>query len=820
MQTDHFWSSPDSLHILNSAPDVIWCFSLRRRCYTYINNSVMEVCGISREVLMKNYRALLNLIHPEDLLGSGFLIKSSPHNTWLKREFRILHPNGETRWLLDRFYITKHEQDLLVHGITSNITQLKLQAYQEAQQAAGVSSTSESNHAERRLQQRLQFESEVARLAMQMIDSEQLDSTIQKLLSFMGKITGACRSYVFLIRADSPEIMDNTHEWCAEGVESMQSLLQNLRCASFPWLINKLQQQHIVSISNVEQLPDQAAAERRILLEQKIKSLLLVSIVGKQLIGFMGFDNVRKERSDWLPQDVINLSSIASTIGNAVERHRIATRLQKSEARYRSLVESIKEIVFQTDLAGHWTLLNPAWSSITGFSVRESLGKYFLDYVHPIDQVRSLEYFDALVNRRIDSYRHELLYRKKNLSPIWIEVFAQGVFDDGGNMIGTAGTLTDITQKKASEELKQQNLLEQERQNFLHSILMNADALIVVADINGQLRFTNINFNLCFGELAHETDNAKLWLKLANRNFSQLIKCLPFSCETSTLISKQRRRIISWNFSTFSLEAQATLIGVGFDITNRRESEMSLYQAMKMVTLGEMATGMAHELNQPLNGIRLTCHNLERLVKQNNTTDKEKILHKIERIQSYVERSAGIINHMRIFGRRGEAHVTAFDPLLAVHGALSLVGWQMRQSDIAVNIVASPATGQVLAEQSRLEQVLLNLLINARDAIVKFSEKSFSDYKGKIHIELSHHSEQWVCISLCDNGGGIEPALLDRIFEPFFTTKPVGKGTGLGLSLSYGIIRDFNGDLSVHNTPEGACFMIMLPAAADAGKVS
>jgi len=134
------------------------------------------------------------------------------------------------------------------------------------------------------------------------------------------------------------------------------------------------------------------------------------------------------------------------------ERKQVETALRESEQKYRSVIENVKEVIFQTDTAGLWTFLNPAWTEITGFTLDESIGTHFLNYVHPEDQQHHLELFASLIQREKDYYRQEIRYLTKSGDFHWIEVFCQLTFDVDDNIIGTEGTLDDITERKQIEE--------------------------------------------------------------------------------------------------------------------------------------------------------------------------------------------------------------------------------------------------------------------------------------------------------------------------------------------------------------------------------
>lgn len=243
--------------------------------------------------------------------------------------------------------------------------------------------------------------------------------------------------------------------------------------------------------------------------------------------------------------------------------------------------------------------------------------------------------------------------------------------------------------------------------------------------------------------------------------------------------------------------------GTGHDVTQRREMEIQLIQASKMATLGEMATGMAHELNQPLNVIRMAAANIGRKAAKGEADDAY-LTDKVTKITQNVDRAAAIIDHMRIFGRK-EVAVEDVDPRAVVRESLGMIGQQLGLAGIEVSAVLPDACPTVRANTVQLEQVLLNLLANARDALVAGDAAD-----KRIVVEVAP-APAAVVISVRDNGGGVPVALKDRIFEPFFTTKEAGQGTGLGLSISYGIVKEFGGTLTVDNVGDGAAFAVTLP---------
>lgn len=253
------------------------------------------------------------------------------------------------------------------------------------------------------------------------------------------------------------------------------------------------------------------------------------------------------------------------------------------------------------------------------------------------------------------------------------------------------------------------------------------------------------------------------------------------------------------------------------DITKRLMTEQQLIQASKMATLGEMATGIAHELNQPLSVIKTASSFLIRKVRRRLPIREEILQTMAEEIDGHVDRASRIINHLREFGRKADVKKEKIHVNDALTSALELFSQQLKLRDIEVAADFQPDLPPVLGDANRLEQVFVNLLINARDAIEENVERHAGENIDKRISLTTRRDGDYVTIEVRDTGTGIPKPILEKIYEPFFTTKRVGKGTGLGLSISYGIVQDYDGSIRVETEEnKGANFIIRFPACEDA----
>ena len=236
-----------------------------------------------------------------------------------------------------------------------------------------------------------------------------------------------------------------------------------------------------------------------------------------------------------------------------------------------------------------------------------------------------------------------------------------------------------------------------------------------------------------------------------------------------------------------------------------RDKQEQLVQAGKLAILGELTTGVAHELNNPLNNIGLFVGNAIDLIELGGT-DSEQIVRELRQATQQVRKATEIISHLRTFGRAAPVRREPIPLRQVIERALSLMQQQLRLREIEVTVDLGREEPVVVGNPIQLEQVFINLLTNARDAMADSPRKAIriSSSVGPAMVE----------VAFADTGDGIPPGLERRIFDPFFTTKDVGKGTGLGLSITYGIINEHGGMISVVSPPgEGATFLIQLPLA-------
>jgi PAS domain S-box-containing protein len=251
-----------------------------------------------------------------------------------------------------------------------------------------------------------------------------------------------------------------------------------------------------------------------------------------------------------------------------------------------------------------------------------------------------------------------------------------------------------------------------------------------------------------------------------------------------------------------------------------KNTQERMAQVSKLIALGELAAGMSHELNQPLTGIRGFAQELLDILTHTKRPKRSQLKELSSDIIHNADKMAALLSHLRDFARKEKTHFQATKQELenivlkdAIDRVLKLFKKQLVLHNTEFDISVIPEDLSVLARSHPLEQVLINLIANSRDAIC---EKQAQDpkHRGRIQIE-SFEKENHVFLRVRDNGPGIPPNVSSRIFDPFFSTKEQGKGLGLGLSISFSIVHNFGGELSLESShSEGSSFLVKLPAPA------
>lgn len=482
-------------------------------------------------------------------------------------------------------------------------------------------------------------------------------------------------------------------------------------------------------------------------------------------------------------------------------------------ARLESLVDSAPAIIYVQHCEEG--VLRPEFFSaslevVLGWTLAELCERSLLSLVHEDDRDIFLKRTRRLLREGKASCHYRM--RDRHGGYHWILDEAKMLRDDYGRPLEAVGLYLDVTEAREAAERVRQS---EERYRLL---VEDSPSMICRYRPDLSLSFANrplLDYLGCPPELVGSLSLVDYLSDEQCEAFRRRIAALTPEqplCTAEIRVQLPGHEHAWWLWAergVFDCAGRLVEIqAVGRDDTELHRSRQQLHQSAKMATLGTMATGIAHEISQPLNVMRAALMNLLKRVENGGLTD-EYLAAKLERIEGQVQRAARIVNHMRGFGRRSEVEWQRFRPRAAIEGAVALICEDMQQQGIRLELELAELP-EVCGHADQLEQVLINLLVNARDALLerKAREPTLQPWvrlgagarEGRVRVEVQ------------DNAGGIEPELLERVFDPFFTTKPVGQGTGLGLSVSYGIIRQMGGELTARNESSGACFSVDLPA--------
>jgi PAS domain S-box-containing protein len=376
-----------------------------------------------------------------------------------------------------------------------------------------------------------------------------------------------------------------------------------------------------------------------------------------------------------------------------------------------------------------------------------------------------------------------------------------------GNRIGVAIENAMLQEQYIKSEEKYRSLFNND-----------PNPIFIIDSHSFEILDTNQRAQDCYGYSRKELFGVS-FLDLGDENDAEIPRGLKkLSQRQSVLFSKKRHYkkdgepfYVNINVSFAKYSERDVLIATTTDITENVEKETQLIQAGKMTTLGVMAAGMAHEINQPLNVIQICADFFLKMLKKGVPIGDEDMRNMANDIIANVERATGVIRHVREFARQSEVvknKVNINDPIKDV---FKVLGHQLKVHQIEVELNLEPDIPLIMAEHNRLEQVFINLVTNAIDAMdEKISDQGVPE--KRLQIESFEENGQ-VVVNVSDTGTGMSEVVKNKIFEPFFTTKRVGKGTGLGVSISYGIVKDYDGAIEIKSQMgKGTTFILKFPA--------
>ncbi|MGW8208184.1 MAG: PAS domain S-box protein [Syntrophobacteria bacterium] len=486
-----------------------------------------------------------------------------------------------------------------------------------------------------------------------------------------------------------------------------------------------------------------------------------------------------------------------------------AIAYQKSKEEYQTLFEEVPCQISVQDRDFRIIQVNRVFQERFG----DRLGEYCYRAYKGRDEICAICPVDNTFKTGRPQFSEEVVLGKDG-NPVYILVSTSPIFNEEGEVMAAIEMSTDITQVR---------LLEQElkRSEEKYRTLFNSDPNpIFVLDLN-TLEIQDANHR-ALKSYGYEKEEllGKSFLDLAEPLEWDRLRKASWDKEGAVfkvrhLTKNDESIFVNIRFSSLKDLGQDTVIVTTSDVTERVRSEEQLIQAGKMATLGEMSAGVAHELNQPLSVIKTSASFLKKKIDRQEAVNTEILRALSEEMDEQVDRASLIINHLRQFGRKTDIRKVNVQLNDCIRGTFTVLGRQLEVHGIWVELELEETLPPIKGDRNRLEQVFLNLIMNARDALDDKEELEGQEVKKSLRISSKREGDE-VVVKISDNGLGMSEAVKDRIFEPFFTTKPVGKGTGLGLSISFGIVRDYDGTIEVESEEgRGTTFTVRFPASEE-----
>ena len=469
----------------------------------------------------------------------------------------------------------------------------------------------------------------------------------------------------------------------------------------------------------------------------------------------------------------------------------------RAEEKYRRMFEEAVEGIFQTSPGGQFITVNPAMARMCGYDGPEDLMSCVTDierqlYVRPERRGQ----FRRLLEQRGVIQRFENQIRRKDGSPIWVSENARVVRDPHGTVLYFEGSCEDITERKRAEEALRDS---EERYRELFE---NADDMIFTMDLHGNLTSINRTGEDISGYTRAEALAMNIVQVLPPEHCGAVEKVLE-----DIAAGKEVPRIFELEFLTKNGNRVAVEIGVrpryergkpvevegiGRDVSQRKGLEAQLRQAQKMEAVGRLSGGIAHDFNNLMTVVLGYTHILAKKLGPDSPNCAE-----LEAIKSAGERAAALTRQLLAFSRKQVLKPEVLDLDIVMEDLQKMLR-PLIGEDIELSLIPEPDLGRLRADKGQIEQIVMNLAVNSRDAMPKGGRLTIRTAnvdldKSYTRLHVGSQPGAYVMLDVTDTGCGMDEATLGQIFEPFFTTKEQGKGTGLGMSTVYGIVKQSGG---------------------------
>ncbi|WP_375755385.1 PAS domain S-box protein [Corallococcus exercitus] len=781
--------------VIDTLQEVVFQTDMERN-WVFLNPAWTEVTGFPVEESLG--RSALDFVHADDRARTLEVCKTllTRERDFVQHEVRYLTRDGGFRWVEVFARVTMDEDGTLLGmaGTLNDITERKR--------------TSDA------LARRERYLTALVDMQQRLLSVSEGGDLYGPALAPLGQAAGASRVYVFELHtnAQGTLVISQRAEWCAPGVtpEIDNPMLQELPVKPDleRWL--PILERGEVVTGRVTTFP---ACERALLDPQGVLSLLVLPLrVQGRLVGLVGFDNCYEAR-EWDRLEVDLLSAASGAISVSLERRASERALREHEHRFRQLAENASDVLYlyrRKAPRGFAYVSRVAHAKLgLGPEAHYADPELWYRHVHPDDRAALERLLES--PQSVDGSTVELRFLRPDGSLLWLEHVVAPVTDTAGHVVAVEGLARDITERRQVEEALK-------RSEASLRALMEGFPDPAAIERDGHIVYANAALVTALGFARAE--------ELVGRRLSEFLADVPgtgvasgdskpLTSERRLVLRDGRTRVVELASLPLRFDGQPAVVSIARDVTEQRQLQARLTLADRLASVGTLAAGIAHEINNPLAFVLSNLaflsdefrHHLSpgpgvRGVRPPDVAEWQEVLG--EACEG-AERVRQIVRQLKTFSRPDEERMTPVD----VHAVLDSVV-MMAANEIRHRARLRREYGtvpQVMANEGRLCQVFLNLVVNAAQAI---PEGSAHDHEVVLATRVSGGQ---VVVEVRDTGSGIAPEVMGRIFDPFFTTKPVGVGTGLGLSICHGIISGLGGDILVETTVgKGSTFRVVLPA--------
>ncbi|MCM1981937.1 response regulator [Lyngbya confervoides] len=693
---------------------------------------------------------------------------------------------------------------------------------------------SDRKQAELALQQKIRQEQLLVDIAQEIRQSLELDQVLHCTVERVREWLACDRVVIFRFRPDwkGDVIMESVgKQWPA-----LQSTTIDDPCFADQFIQPYLQG-HVSILRDINQ-PGLEPCYVDLLQQFQVKASLAVPILlGHDLWGLLITHQCDAPRQ-WEPAEIELLQRLAIQVGIASQqselyeqtrdelsaRQHMQAVLEASEARFRSLSAAAPIGICQTNADGICLYVNPCWLALSGLSLKDCLGNGWLQAVHPEDRHRLGVIWERVLkgdSDRLPEFR--LLTPQGEIR--WISAHVASIQSTAGEIVGYVSTHEDITERKQAE----QALRESEQR--LQAILDHSPAVIYLLDHQNRHLLVNHSYAALLSISAQDLVGKGLqevWPpEMADRFATQNRAVL----ETGQLLQIEDTLPLPDGIHSFITvkfplsDATGTpyaLCGISTDITEKKNLEAQFYQAQRLESLGILAGGIAHDLNNMLTPIL----GMTQVLQMTQRGLDARGIEQLQIIESSAKRGANLVKQILSVTRASQGQQTAVNLAALLQEEIKIVQQSFPKSiEIQVEIptagATQPALGKVLADPTYLHQIVMNLYVNARDAMPNGGTLGISAQNVWVDEAMAAQTldarvGRYALITVTDTGTGITPEVQERMFDPFFTTKPPGQGTGLGLATVRSLVKANQGFVQVvSQVGQGTQFKVYFPQMED-----